>query len=118
MCVLPTGELSPAVAWALCLTLAATGVAVVASNFGTLITSLYSSGLFLGTVYSIPPFRLKQYAIPAFMIIATVRGFLLNFGVYYAARAALQLPFEWSPAIRWGARGAHGAAARRGHAAV
>ena len=28
-----------------------------------------------------------------------VRGFLLNFGVYSAGRAALGLPFQWSPAI-------------------
>ena len=36
----------------------------------------------------------------AFLIIATVRGFLLNFGVYYATRAALGLTeFRWSPAI-------------------
>jgi homogentisate solanesyltransferase len=69
-------------------------------NFGSLITGLYCFGLFLGTVYSVPPLRLKQYAVPAFLIIATVRGFLLNFGVYSATRAALGLPFEWSPAIR------------------
>ena len=38
--------------------------------------------------------------VPAFMIIATVRGFLLNFGVYYATRAALGMQrFTWSPAI-------------------
>lgn len=38
--------------------------------------------------------------MPAFLIIATVRGVLLNFGVYYAARAALGLTeFQWSPAI-------------------
>jgi len=30
---------------------------------------------------------------------AQVRGFLLNFGVYSAARAALGLPFRWNPAI-------------------
>ncbi|GLC44827.1 hypothetical protein PLESTB_001209700 [Pleodorina starrii] len=94
-----SGELSPALAWGLCLTLAATGVSVVASNFGSVITSLYTFGLFLGTIYSVPPLRLKQYAVPAFLIIATVRGFLLNFGVYSATRAALGLPFEWSPAI-------------------
>ena len=46
-----------------------------------------------------PPPRLKRFAIPAFMIIATVRGFLLNFGVYYATRAALGGPMTWSPAI-------------------
>lgn len=93
------GELSPGLAWGLCLSLAALGVSIVASNFGTLITSLYTFGLFLGTVYSIPPFRLKQYAVPAFMIIATVRGFLLNFGVYYATRAALGLSFVWNAPI-------------------
>ena len=49
---------------------------------------------------SVPPFRLKRFAVPAFMIIATVRGFLLNFGVYYATRAAIGLnTFAWSPAI-------------------
>ena len=43
---------------------------------------------------------LSRFAVPAFLIIATVRGVLLNFGVYYAARAALGLTeFEWSPAI-------------------
>lgn len=79
--------------------LAAAGLAIVAANFGPLITGLYAFGLGLGTVYSVPPLRLKRFAVPAFLIIATVRGFLLNFGVYYATRAALALPFEWSPAI-------------------
>lgn len=47
-----------------------------------------------------PPFYLKRFAVAAFMIIATVRGFLLNFGVYFATRAALGLTeFQWSPAI-------------------
>ena len=40
---------------------------------------------------------------PARVLIALarvqVRGFLLNFGVYSAGRAALGLPFRWSPAI-------------------
>ena len=40
-----------------------------------------------------------RFAVAAFVIIATVRGFLLNFGVYSATRAALGLPFCWSPAI-------------------
>ena len=46
-----------------------------------------------------PPLRLKKSAVAAFAIIATVRGFLLNFGVYHATRAALGLPFVWSPPI-------------------
>jgi homogentisate solanesyltransferase len=91
--------MSPATAWLLVLALAAGGMAIVASNFGPLITKLYGFGLLLGTVYSVPPLRLKRFAVPAFLIIATVRGFLLNFGVYHATRAALRLPFEWNPAI-------------------
>ncbi|KAK9815400.1 hypothetical protein WJX72_003049 [[Myrmecia] bisecta] len=93
------GELSPSLAWLLCAGLAAGGLSLTAINFGPLITSLYSLGLFLGTIYSVPPFHLKRFAVPAFLIIATVRGFLLNFGVYYAVRAALRLPFQWCPAV-------------------
>ena len=93
------GELSPAVAWFLVLALAAGGVVLSATNFGRPIALLYSLGLALGTLYSVPPFRLKRYAIAAFLIIATVRGFLLNFGVFAATRAALGAPFVWSPAI-------------------
>lgn len=93
------GELSPAVAWVLVAGLAVGGIALCAANFGTMITRLYSFGLFLGTIYSVPPLRLKRFAVPAFLIISTVRGFLLNFGVYSATRAALGLDFKWSPAI-------------------
>ncbi|KAK9797352.1 hypothetical protein WJX73_001094 [Symbiochloris irregularis] len=93
------GELRPALAWVLVVGLAAGGLALTAANFGRTITLLYSLGLFLGTVYSVPPFRLKRFAVAAFLIIATVRGFLLNFGVFTAVRAALGAPFVWSPAI-------------------
>ena len=93
------GELSLPMAWAFCLATAIGGATIVAMNFGPLITSLYTFGLFLGTIYSVPPLRLKRYALPAFMIIATVRGFLLNFGVFHATRAALHLPFVWSPPV-------------------
>jgi hypothetical protein len=36
-----------------------------------------------------PALRLKSNAIAAFLIIATVRGLLLNFGVYHATTAAI-----------------------------
>lgn len=93
------GELSPSTAWVLCGLLSLGGLTIVATQFGQLITGLYTLGLVLGTLYSVPPFRLKRFAVPAFLIIATVRGFLLNFGVFYATRAALRLPFEWRPSI-------------------
>jgi len=93
------GELTHQQAWMLCLAMAVGGVSIVACNFEPLITSLYSFGLFLGTVYSVPPLRLKQNAVAAFMIIACVRGFLLNFGVFHATRAALGFAFKWSPSV-------------------
>lgn len=47
------------------------GIAITTFNFGPLITGLYCFGLFLGTIYSVPPLRLKRSAIAAFLIIAT-----------------------------------------------
>lgn len=93
------GDLSVQSAWILVLSLAAAGLLIVGWNFGSFITALYCLGLFLGTIYSVPPFRLKRYPVAAFLIIATVRGFLLNFGVYYATRAALGLTFQWSSPV-------------------
>ena len=93
------GELSVPLAWTACAAFAVAGASIVAANFGPLITQLYCFGLFLGTIYSVPPFRLKRSALAAFVIIATVRGFLLNFGVHHATTAALGLPFAWSPPI-------------------
>nr|ACS34774.1 homogentisate phytylprenyltransferase [Artemisia sphaerocephala] len=93
------GDLSVQSAWFLVLGFAVVGAIIVAMNFGQFITSLYCLGLFLGTIYSVPPFRMKRFPVVAFLIIATVRGFLLNFGVYYAVRAALGLTFQWSSAV-------------------
>lgn len=93
------GDLSVQSAWLLVVAFAVVGFSIVVSNFGPFITSLYCLGLFLGTIYSVPPFRLKRYPVAAFLIIATVRGFLLNFGVYYATRAALGLTFQWSSPV-------------------
>ncbi|KAG6770275.1 hypothetical protein POTOM_025952 [Populus tomentosa] len=93
------GDLSVNSAWLLVIFFAVAGVLIVGLNFGPFITSLYCLGLFLGTIYSVPPLRFKRFPVIAFLIIATVRGFLLNFGVYHATRAALGLPFEWSSPV-------------------
>ncbi|KAK1429224.1 hypothetical protein QVD17_11430 [Tagetes erecta] len=93
------GDLSVQSAWFLVLAFAIVGVIIVGLNFGSFITSLYCFGLFLGTIYSVPPLRMKRFPVVAFLIIATVRGFLLNFGVYYAVRAALGLTFQWSSPV-------------------
>ena len=51
------GELSPVLAWALCIGLAGSCLDITAANFGREITLLYAFGLFLGTIYSVPPLR-------------------------------------------------------------
>lgn len=66
------GDLSVHSAWILVLSFAVAGLLIVALNFGPFITSLFCLGLFLGTIYSVPPFRLKRYPVAAFLIIATV----------------------------------------------
>jgi len=89
-------ELSVGQAWFLVVAMAIGGSYIACRLFGPFIGSLYAFGLFLGTIYSVPPLRLKQSAVAAALVIATVRGFLLNFGVYYATRSMLGVPFGWS----------------------
>ena len=72
--------------------------------FPPLLFKLYSLGLFLGGIYSVPPIRTKQNPILAGLTIATVRGFLLNFGVYYAVKDAIGATFAWSPKVAFIAR--------------
>lgn len=66
------GDLSVQSAWFLVLAFAIVGVIIVGLNFGPFITSLYCFGLFLGTIYSVPPLRMKRFPVVAFLIIATV----------------------------------------------
>ena len=61
-------------------------------------------GWTLGGIYSVPPFRTKRNAFAAGLTIATVRGFLLNFGVYYAVKDSIGAPFSWSPKVSFIAR--------------
>ena len=86
-------------AWALVMACFACGVSIVKTQFSSLIFGLYMLGTTLGTLYSIPPFHLKRFPLLAGGIIATVRGFLLNFGVYYAVREALGISFRWNPVV-------------------
>lgn len=92
-------RLSTPAAWTIILTCLFTGVAIVKTRFSSLIFSLYMLGAFFGTIYSVPPFTLKRFPLLAGAIIACVRGFLLNFGVYYAVREALGIPFKWNPVV-------------------
>lgn len=66
------GDLSVQSAWFLVILFAVAGLLIVGMNFGPFISSLYCLGLFLGTIYSVPPFRMKRFPVIAFLIIATV----------------------------------------------
>jgi homogentisate solanesyltransferase len=86
-------------AWKLIMLCLFTGMGIVKTQFSSQIFALYSLGVILGTSYSVPPLQLKRKAFFAGSIIAIVRGFLLNFGVYYAVREALEIPFKWNPIV-------------------
>lgn len=72
--------------------------------FPRLLFKLYTFGLFIGGIYSVPPIRTKKNPLLAGLTIATVRGFLLNFGVYYAVKDAIGAAFAWSPKVSFVAR--------------
>jgi homogentisate solanesyltransferase len=99
-----SGEMSKRWAWTVVGASLLVGPALVYTTFPRLLFQLYMVGLGLGLVYSVPPIRTKQNPVLAGLTIAVVRGFLLNFGVYYAVRNALGAPFFWSPKVSFVAR--------------
>jgi homogentisate solanesyltransferase len=98
------GRISPRAAWWLVACSGLTGLAIVKRFFNPLIFGLYAFGTTIGALYSVPPFQLKRFPLAAGLTIATCRGFLLNFGVYYATREALGLGFIWSAPVAFLAR--------------
>lgn len=94
-----SGEMSPRTAWVLVVTSLGAGLTIVRQCFSPLIFMLYATGLAVGGLYSVPPIQLKRFPIAAGLIISTVRGFFLNFGVYYAVREAIGVPFAWNPVV-------------------
>ncbi|KAK3199280.1 hypothetical protein Dsin_022695 [Dipteronia sinensis] len=68
------GELSVESAWLLVIFYAVTGLFTVGLNGGLFLTCLYSLALFLGTAYSVPPFRLKRFAFGAMFTIVSARS--------------------------------------------
>lgn len=98
------GEMSSRFAWGAVIASGILGPIVVNAFFPPLLFRLYSFGLFLGLIYSVPPIRTKKNPILAGLTIATVRGFLLNFGVYYGCKDAIGAAFGWSPKVAFVAR--------------
>jgi len=99
-----SGEMSKRFAWGTIGFAGTVGPLLVKRFFPPLLFKLYMLGWFLGAVYSVPPIRTKQNPFLAGMTIATVRGFLLNFGIYYAVKDAVGASFSWSPKVSFIAR--------------
>jgi len=99
-----SGEMSKKFAWVTVLTCGICGPLIVGNFFPPLLLKLYMLGWALGLAYSVPPFRTRQNPFLAGITIATVRGFLLNFGVYYAVKDAIGAGFSWSPKVSFIAR--------------
>ena len=99
-----SGEMTKQVAWISVLSTGIIGPVLVKNFFPILLFRLYCFGLFLGGIYSVPPIRTKKNPLLAGLTIATVRGFLLNFGVYYAVKDAVGASFGWSPKVSFIAR--------------
>jgi len=99
-----SGELNKSTAWVVVASSAVIGTAIVTKFFSPLIIGLYCFGLTIGGLYSVPPFQFKRNPLLAGLTIACVRGFLLNFGVYYAVKEALSIPFKWNPTVIFLAR--------------
>jgi 4-hydroxybenzoate polyprenyltransferase len=99
-----SGEMSNRFAWLAVLSSAVIGPLIVHKYFPPLLFQLYSFGIALGAIYSIPPFRTKKNPVLAGLTIACVRGFLLNFGIYYAVKDAVGATFSWSPKVAFIAR--------------
>lgn len=99
-----SGEMSNRLAWGIVLSAGIIGPAIVYNFFPIFLFRLYMLGWTLGAVYSVPPIRTKRNPFLAGVTIATVRGFLLNFGVYYAVKDAIGASFGWSPKVSFIAR--------------
>mmetsp|Transcript_5654 Transcript_5654/g.12850 ORF Transcript_5654/g.12850 Transcript_5654/m.12850 type:complete len:395 (-) Transcript_5654:102-1286(-) len=99
-----SGEMSEKAAWWAVGLSGIIGPALVFKFFPILLFKLYMVGWTLGAIYSVPPLRTKRNPIAAGLTIATVRGFLLNFGVYYAVKDSIGASFSWSPKVAFIAR--------------
>lgn len=100
-----SGEMNTKTAWLIVTLSAVIGPILVYQNFPTILFQLYTFGLFLGLIYSVPPIRTKQNPILAGLTIASVRGLLLNFGIYYAVKDTFaRNSFTWSPHVSFIAR--------------
>ncbi len=78
---IPAGDFSPATAWTIVLFAGVLSVTLAAIQ-GSYLLPVILISLFLGTLYSLPPVRLKRFPFWASFCIFVVRGLVVNVGIF------------------------------------
>ncbi len=95
---LASGEFSPSVGWGI---VVVTGiVALVTAPLQSLaLTGTVWASLAIGTAYSLPPIRLKRFSFWASVCIFTVRGVIVNLGLFLHFQTVLGHPLQITPPV-------------------
>ncbi len=72
--------------------IAAIAIAVLALSQSPWLLATVALSLAIGSAYSLPPFRLKRYPLMASLCIFTVRGVLVNLGLFWHFAGKIALP--------------------------
>lgn len=92
------GDFSAKTGWWIVLICA--GLALSVSGFsGVWLMATVWGSLAIGTMYSLPPVRLKRFPLLAAMCIFTVRGVVVNLGLFAHFRQILGLSVEITPTV-------------------
>lgn len=97
---LASGEFSRREAQFIVVLLGALAIALAASQ-GTYLLAMVSISLAIGTAYSLPPIRLKRFPMWASFCIFTVRGIVVNLGLFLHFNSRLQQS-TYIPLAVWG----------------
>ncbi len=94
-----SGEFSSSNAWSIVVFTASLSILLAAFGDGYLLATILLS-LMIGTAYSVPPLRLKRFPFWASVCILTVRGGIVNLGLFLHYSYQLGLPLQ-IPARMW-----------------
>jgi homogentisate phytyltransferase/homogentisate geranylgeranyltransferase len=97
---LASGEFSRQQGIAIVVTMGILAIAIAALQSPYLLAMVCIS-LLIGTAYSLPPMRLKRFPLWASLCIFTVRGIIVNLGLFLHFNAALTLSAFPIPASVW-----------------
>ena len=94
-----SGEFSRSDAWSIVIFVGSLSAFLAAFADGYLLSTVLLS-LLIGTAYSVPPVRLKRFPFWASVCILTVRGVVVNLGLFLHYSYQLRLPLQ-IPARMW-----------------